>query len=59
MAVYTIEVAAILNLTSYFCWLFQDGMTLQDILKSKKAEIEKMCLDKGIPLTRPVNKVLL
>ena len=34
-------------------------MTLQDILKSKKAEIEKMCLDKGIPLTRPVNKVLL
>ncbi|CAB4000597.1 polybromo-1-like, partial [Paramuricea clavata] len=36
--------------------LYQDAITLQDILKSKKAEIEKMCLDKGIPLTRPVNK---
>ena len=40
-----------------FCELFKDAVTLQDILKSKKSEIEKMCLDKGIPLTRAVNKV--
>lgn len=33
-------------------------MTLQDILKSKKSEVEKMCLVKGIPLTRPVVKVI-
>ena len=34
--------------------LFQDAVTLQDLLKGKKSEIEKMCLEKGIALTRAV-----
>ncbi|XP_028398159.1 LOW QUALITY PROTEIN: protein polybromo-1-like [Dendronephthya gigantea] len=36
--------------------LYQDAVTLQDILKTKKSEVEKMCQSKGIPLTRAVSK---
>lgn len=37
--------------------LYQDAITLQDVLQTKKTDIEKISLEKGIDLTRSVKKI--